>query len=154
MTRRHLDAGDGALTLIPEGTTAAALAELFNAVYGTTLLMLTQFYDFAGETPAQRSGLQASARQSMSAVLRPIAEILTTLPLSDGVNAGPGFELYADVTVPSHMPSRWIVLLERLREAAAEASRLAALGPELERLRFVARNLGLLTANVARLARP
>jgi hypothetical protein len=154
MTRRHLDAGDGPVTLIPEDSAAAEVAQLFNAVYATTLLMLVQFYDYGGETEAQRAGLQASARQSMSAAVRPIAETLTSMPLSEGAteNAGPGFELYADVQVPSHMPSRWIVLIERLGEAAAEASRLAALGPELARLHFVARNLELLTANVKALA--
>ena len=51
------------------------------------------------------------------------------------------------------MPSRWVVLVERLRECAAEAERLAALGPpELDRLHFIARNLELLTANVRELA--
>ena len=156
LTRPHRDAGDGPFTIIPAGTPAAAVAELFNAVYATTLLMLVQFYDFAGETDEQREGLQASARQSMSAVVRPIAEVLTALPLTDGAaeHAGPGFELHGEIEVPSHMPSRWVVLVERLRDCAAEAARLGELGgpPELERLRFIARNLELLTANVRRLA--
>ena len=155
LTREHRDAGDGPFTLIAAGTPAAAVADLFNAVYATTLLMLVQFYDFGGESPAQRAGLQASARQAMSAVVRPVAEILTALPIAAGSaeNAGPGFELHTDVQVPSHQASRWIVLVERLGDAAATAARLAEGGPEpLTRLSFIARNLELLTANVQRLA--
>lgn len=157
VTRRHRDAGEGPSSEIGPGTPAADVAGLFNSVYATTLLMLMQFYDFAGETPAQRGGLQASIRQSMSAVIRPIAEILTALPLADGAseNAGPGFELYGEIAVPSDPGNRWIILVERLRSATGEAARLADLGPEpLRRLSFIARNLELLTANVQRLATP
>jgi hypothetical protein len=155
LTRTHRDAGPGPCTLLQEGTPTHDLAELFNYVYSTVLLMLIQFYDYGGETRAQRSGLQASIRQSMSAVIRPIAEVLTELPAGDGIEgtAGPGFELYGELQVPSHRPSRWIVLQERARVAAAECRRLArgATGPR-QRLGFIATNLDLLAANIDRFA--
>jgi hypothetical protein len=155
VTRPHRDAGEGPFTLVPEGTPACEVAELFNSLYATVLLMLVQFYDYAGETAEQRAGLQSGIRQSMSGVIRPVAEVLTALPIEDGgeEHAGPGFELYAELGVPSHMESRWIVLLERLQLAATECRRIADLGPDpLLRLRFIARNLELLTGNVSRLA--
>lgn len=155
LTRRHRDGGDGPFTLLAEGSPAWETSELFSSVYATVLLMLTQFYDYGGETPAQRAGLQASIRQSMSGVIRPLAEVLTELPVTEGIDerAGPGFEIYSELQVPSQLSSRWTVLLERLQVAATECGRLAALGPEpLRRLGFLATNLELLAANLERLA--
>jgi len=155
LTRTHRDSGPGPFTLLQEGTPTHDLAELFNHVYSTVLLMLMQFYDYGGETRAQRAGLQASIRQSMSGIIRPIAEVLTELPAGEGIDgtAGPGFELYGELQVPSHLPSRWVVLRERTRVAAAECRRLAQVedGP-LKRLGFIATNLDLLAANIDRFA--
>lgn len=154
LTRRHRDSGEGPYTLLAEGSPACETAELFNSVYSTVLLMLMQFYDYGGETPAQRAGLQASIRQSMSGVIRPLAEVLTELSVAEGVDerAGPGFEVYSELQVPSQLTGRWRILRERLQVAAAECGRLGRLGPEpLRRLEFIATNLELLTVNVERL---
>jgi hypothetical protein len=153
LTRRHRDSGEGPQALLEEGSPAQGLSELFNSAYTTVLLMLAQFYDFGGETPAQRAALQAAIRQSMSAIIRPLAEVLTELPArQDGEErAGPGFELYTELRVPSQLESRFILLRERLELAAAECRRLAELGPQpLRRLAFIARNLELLTQNLER----
>ncbi len=155
LTRRHRDSGEGEFTVLAAGSPACETSELFNSVYVTVLLMLLQFYDFGGETPTQRAGLQASIRQSMSGVIRPLAEVLTELPVGEGdeQRAGPGFEIYSELQVPSQLSSRWTVLRERLQMAAAECGRLGGLGPEpMRRLGFIAANLELLTANVGRLA--
>ena len=93
--------------------------------------------------------------EGIGGVRRPLAEILTELPVREGASehAGPGFELYSELQVPSHLPSRWTILIERLGAAAAECRRLAPLGPApLVRLDFLGRNLELLGANVGRLA--
>jgi Ferritin-like len=151
-TREHRDAGPG-FTLLQEGTEAHAVAELFNVVYTTMLLMLMQFYDFGDETSAQRAALQAGIRQSMSAIIRPLVEVLSELPAgenSPGRNAGPGFELYGDLRLPSHASSRWVVLIERIRTATVECRRLFNSGSvSLSRLGFIARNMELLANNIA-----
>jgi len=142
-------------TYLPEGSSARRVAELFNSLYATVLRMLLQFYDYAGETGPQRDGLQANIRRSMSGVLRPLAEVLTELPVTQGADetAGPPFEIYSELQVPSHLPSRWVVLEERIEAAARECQLLAAESdPALQRLGFLATNVELLQANVALLA--
>ncbi len=117
--------------------------------------MLIQFYDFGGETPEQRAGLQSRIRQTMSGVVRPLAEVLTELPVTPGAQetAGPGFEIYAPLQLPGHLPSRWTVLVERLHAAAAECRRLVgAQGNPSHRLDFIATNLTLLAQAVEQLS--
>lgn len=154
-TQKHRDAGPG-FTLLQEKTPAHAVAELFNGAYKIMLLMLLQFYDFGDETPEQRAALQAGIRQSMSAIIRPLAEVLTELPAGEnypGQNAGPGFELYGDLRLPSHVPSRWVVLIEHIRTAATSCQELCKLKQfSLRRLDFIARNLELLANNIATVA--
>jgi hypothetical protein len=151
-TRAHPDAR-GEATILQEGTLARAVAELFNHLYGTVLFMLAQFTSFGGENDVQRAGLQAGARRAMSAILRPLAEVLTQLPIdgSGGLMAGPGFETYGLVELPSSEPARWAVLDDRLDRAAAECRRLSR-EPDLQRLVFLADNTNLLLSSVRELA--
>ncbi|HSH22701.1 MAG TPA: ferritin-like domain-containing protein [Acidimicrobiales bacterium] len=147
-TRPHPDA-HGQSTALPPGSLALAVAELFNHVYSTMLFMLAQYYSFAGESVAQRAGLQAGARRAMSAIARPLAEVLTEMPIDggDGLRAGPGFETYGLVELPSSQQARWAVLDERL-ERAAGACRTLSGEPGLGRLTYLSENLQLLLAAV------
>jgi hypothetical protein len=128
---------------------ARELAELFNHLYGTVLLVLGQFYAPVGETADQRAELQATARRSMSAILRPVAEILTDFPVGDGC-AGAPFETYAPIAPAFSTAARWAVLDERLDRARAEAERLAGSG--IARLPFIAENIGLMHAAIGKIA--
>jgi hypothetical protein len=128
---------------------AREVAELFNHLYGTVLLLLGQFYAPAGETPAQRAELQATVRRSMSAILRPVAEVLTGMPV-DGGCAGAPFEAYAPIAPASTTAARWAVLDERLDRARREAERLAATG--IGRLPFIAENIGLMQEAIGLIA--
>jgi hypothetical protein len=73
-------------------------------------------------------------------VLRPLGELLTRLPVGPehpGRTAGATFELFyeADYLVP-HLRAAWLVIAERLREAAGACEALRAddaqLAPTLE----------------------
>ena len=124
------------------------VAELFNEVYATALLVLQQFFTFGGETEEQREALKAAAGHLMSTGIRPISEVLTDLPayaVGGEDRAGPPFELYDAVSLSPFLPARWTILLERLHACAngalglgAEVPRLARVG---ETLSFVRRNL-------------
>lgn len=128
---------------------AREVAELFNHLYGTVLLLLGHFYAPAGESAAQRAELQATARRSMSAILRPVAEILTGFAVGDGC-AGAPFETYAPITPAFSTAARWAVLDERLDRARAEAERLAGTG--IVRLPFIAENIGLMHRAIRQIA--
>ena len=66
--------------MIAQASLAHPVAELCNHVYSTLLMLLTQFFDPVGETRQQRDIVQAAARRAMSGIVRPLAEVLTTLP--------------------------------------------------------------------------
>jgi len=140
-TRRHRDAGEGATLITHE--VAREVAELFNDIYSSMLLMLIQYYSYGGESAPQRAILRDSCRRLMSAVVRPLAEVLTEMPATDdldGGNAGPGFEIYSGMRLAPDRANRWTVLRERLRqedEDAAVLSRHADAFPVLARLRRI-----------------
>ena len=63
----------------------------------------------------------------MYAVIKPLGSIVTTLPVGPdlpGVTAGPGFELFysVDYLLP-HREAAWVLMEERLRDAASFAVR-------------------------------
>lgn len=150
-TRSHPDAPDTG-TLITNQRTRR-VAESMNSVYLTVLLLLLQYYSFSGESPAQRDALRLALRNLMSSVVRPMAEVLTELPVDEdgsGGTAGAPFELYAEVQVATQLNSRWPILLERLDAAAAA---LTDLGRETPRLAFLGQNLTWIRANLQAAAR-
>jgi hypothetical protein len=149
-TREHPGtAGPGAL-LTHE--VSLQVAELFNQVYATALLVLQQFFAFGGETEEQREALKASAGHLMSTGIRPISEVLTDLPAyADGGEgqAGPPFELYDAVSVSPFLPARWTILLERLQACSTAA---LALGAEVPRLARVGETLSFIRRSLAGVA--
>jgi hypothetical protein len=74
LTHPERDAGPGAFVIAADSI-AHPVAELFNHVYSTLLMLLTQFYDPVGENPSQREMIQAAARRAISATIRPLAEV-------------------------------------------------------------------------------
>lgn len=148
-TREHRDAQFPG-TLITHSDTKAA-TELFNAAYATVLLMLMQYYSYGGETPSQRVALQAALRQMMSGCIRPVAEVLTELPIADGssLTAGPPFELYSDLRLSTQLDNRWVILLERLDIVNHALSDQAAAHP---RFAFVSVNIRLIASAIRAVA--
>lgn len=133
------------------------VAELFNAVYGTVVLMLTRFYAFAEADTAAQEALRATTRRLMSGVVRPLGELLTEMPVGEyapGWTAGPGFELYTDPRLPIRATSCWTIFHERLVQETDECRRLSRAPGAPPRLAFLQTNLELLARSVEVYARP
>jgi hypothetical protein len=144
-------AGDG--TPITEPVTRD-VASLSNSVYHTLLLMLMQYYSFSGENAQQLDGLREATRTTMSMAIRPIAEILTVLPVAPGSSktAGPGFEIVNDLRLSTQLENRWTVLDERMQAHVEAAKTLAGSDARLTRLAFIADSLNGIATNLRRVA--
>jgi hypothetical protein len=105
------------------------VADLFNAIYETTLQALSRYFVHRGETDDQVTTLATTAKHLMNWVMRPLGSILTTLPLGPerpGVLAGPAFEIVQpSFYVLPHREAAWRILAERLEELAGRADRLS-----------------------------
>jgi hypothetical protein len=107
----------------------AQVADLFNAIYETTLQALSRYFVHSGETAGQVTTLATTAKHLMNWVMRPLGSVLTTLPLGPdqpGVMAGPAFEIVQpSFYVLPHRDAAWRILTERLDELAGRAERLS-----------------------------
>jgi hypothetical protein len=106
------------------------VADLFNAVYETTLQALSRYFVHAGETDGQVTTLATTAKHLMNWVMRPLGSVFTALPLGPdqpGVLAGPAFEIVQpSFYVLPYREAAWRILTERLDELAGRAERLSA----------------------------
>src|SRR5262249_46725049 len=105
----------------------ADCADLFNVSYEILLQILARFFAHTEETDAQLTTLANSALKLMLGAIRPLGNLLTTLPVGPdrpGLTAGPSFELFyaSDYLLP-HRAAAWALLEERLRDAADFAGR-------------------------------
>ncbi|HEV2537924.1 MAG TPA: ferritin-like protein, partial [Streptosporangiaceae bacterium] len=96
--------------------------DLFNVSYEILLLMMQRFFASTEETPAQLKALSDGTIALMFGALKPLGDLVTTLPAGpeyQGRTAGPSFELFyeSDYVLP-HREAAWILLTERLRQAA------------------------------------
>jgi hypothetical protein len=106
----------------------ARIADLFNVGYEILLQVLSRFFNNIDETELQLATLADVSVGLMFEVIRPLGQYLTELPAGPeypGRTAGPSFELYytSDYLLP-HRRAAWILLEERIREAAAFGRRL------------------------------
>jgi hypothetical protein len=97
-------------------------ADLFNVSYEILLQMVERFFAHTEETDTQLATLANAALTLMLGAIRPLGDLLTTLPVGHdhaGPNAGPSFELFyeSDYLLP-HRQAAWALLEERVREAA------------------------------------
>jgi hypothetical protein len=107
----------------------AQVADLFNAIYETTLQTLSRYFIHGGETDGQVTTLATTAKQMMDWVMSPLGSLLTTLPVGPdrpGVLAGPAFEIMQpSFYVLPHREAAWRILADRLAQLAARADRLS-----------------------------
>jgi hypothetical protein len=101
---------------------ASRCTDLFNVGYEVLLQMLHRYFAHTEETDAQLATLSRAAIALMVRVLKPLGDLITTLPLGPeqpGMTAGPSFELFYenDYLMP-HREAAWALLEERLRGAA------------------------------------
>jgi hypothetical protein len=147
--------GAGPGTLIADPVTHE-IAHVFNSVYHTVLLMLMQYYSFGGERADQIAALREAIRTSMSMAIRPIAEILTVLPVGGGSprTAGACFDILTEPRLSTQPSNRWAILDERFagHVATADALSKTAGSPPVTRLAFVAQNLSGIAANLRAVA--
>jgi CDGSH-type Zn-finger protein/truncated hemoglobin YjbI len=97
--------------------------DLFNVSYEILLLMLQRFFAHTEETDAQLEALADATVALMFGAIKPLGDLVTTLPAGPeypGRTAGPSFELFyeSDYVLP-HREAAWILLAERIRQAAA-----------------------------------
>ncbi|HET8784098.1 MAG TPA: ferritin-like protein [Candidatus Limnocylindrales bacterium] len=111
------------------GTTRSM--DLMNVVYEVLLQLLSRYFAHTDETEEQLQVLADVSVGLMFGVIKPLGTVVTTLPIGPeypGVYAGPGFELFyqVDYLLP-HKAAAWVLMEERLREAAAFARRCGML---------------------------
>jgi ferritin-like protein len=121
--------------------------DLLNVAYEVLLQLLSRYFANTDETPEQLEVLADVSVGLMYSAIKPLGSVVTTLPVGwnmPGVTAGPGFELFyqVDYLLP-HREAAWVLMEERLRDAAAFARRCGQLcTPALmEPLAKVARSL-------------
>jgi hypothetical protein len=100
----------------------ARCTDLFNVGYEILLQMLERYFAHTEETDQQLGTLADGAVALMFRVLKPLGNLVTTLPVGPdhpGMCAGPSFELFYenDYLMP-HREAAWALLEERIREAA------------------------------------
>jgi Ferritin-like len=124
---------DGSIPLIGDRVTAGC-TDLFNVSYEILVQMLERYFAHTEETDGQLATLARAAVTLMVGVLRPLGELITTLPVGPahpGRSAGPSFELfYDDDDLLPHRESAWVLLEERVRDAAAFCAAVAQSAPE------------------------
>ncbi len=144
--------GDGRTVDVP---TARALDQ-FDLAYETLMLMLFRFFTVTatGAPDTAGDGLgRAAFFPMMTAVIRPLGEIVTQLPVSaDGTEtAGPRFAFDRPISLLPHADSAWSVIHGRLALLAARAERDAGDRrypvPVRPRLRLLAQNLARIAAD-------
>ena len=135
-----------AVPLITDPGTARCM-DLLNVTYEVLLQLLSRYFAHTDETPEQLEVLADVSVGLMYEAIKPLGSVVATLPVGwdmPGVNAGPGFELFyqVDYLLP-HREAAWVLMEERLRDAAAFAVRCGeACTPALmEPLAKVARSL-------------
>jgi CDGSH-type Zn-finger protein/truncated hemoglobin YjbI len=112
---------DDTVAQISERVTSRC-ADLFNVSYEILLQMFERYFAHTEESDEQLGTLADATVGIMLRVLRPLGNLITTLPVGPdhpGMTAGPSFELFYenDYLMP-HREAAWALLEERLRETA------------------------------------
>jgi hypothetical protein len=121
--------------LIISDPVTAKVADLGNVVYEVLLLVLYRLLSRIDESEAETATLADVAVGLMVDGIEPLGKVLTTLPVgpeTPGVTAGATFELFyqPDYLLP-HRRAAWLLISERLGEAAALAAHLSEMVPVL-----------------------
>jgi CDGSH-type Zn-finger protein len=108
----------------------AKCTDLFNVGYEILLQIFERYFAHTEETDAQLATLADATMALMFQVIKPLGELITTLPVGpgfDGKTAGPSFELFyeSDYLMP-HRAAAWALLAERLDEAAHLSGEIAS----------------------------
>ncbi|GAA0938524.1 ferritin-like domain-containing protein [Nonomuraea longicatena] len=114
--------GDRARQYIPDPD-ARRVMRLFNAAYAVALQLMVQHFGAGPDTSLRRSKLMNAAIDVMTGVLRPLGELLTTMPSGlRGRTAGPSFELDAPPAFIARPDVAALRVARQLDDVAAAAS--------------------------------
>jgi rubrerythrin len=103
------------VTVIEAGQPCFEAIAIHSSLYILLLHVLQIYYDPVPQEQPVRDQLQKMSSQLMMAVIRPLGELITTLPVGvTGTYAGASFELYGDITLPTDANSRWTLMNERV----------------------------------------
>jgi hypothetical protein len=135
--------------VVPQITDAGTTRcmDLLNVAYEVLLQLLSRYFAHTDESPEQLQVLADVSVGLMYTAIKPLGTVVTTLPVGwdlPGATAGPGFELFYEVDyLLPYREAAWVLMEERLRDAAAFAVRCGQLcTPALmEPLAKVARSL-------------
>jgi nitrite reductase/ring-hydroxylating ferredoxin subunit len=115
--RAPVDAEPGPLVSDP---LTARVLDAFNVAYEVLLYALGRFFGHGHETEKQHQTLADVSVELMVRVLKPLGEMVTTLPVGPeypGMTAGPSFEVfYRSGYLLPHTEAAWVLLHERLLE--------------------------------------
>jgi hypothetical protein len=121
------------IPLIGDAVTSRC-TDLFNVSYEILVQVLERYFAHTEETDAQLGTLARATGTLMTGALRPLGELITTLPVGPehpGRNAGPSFELfYEDDDLLPHRESAWALLEERVRDASTFCDTVTESSPE------------------------
>jgi hypothetical protein len=119
--------------VVPQITDAGTTRcmDLLNVCYEVLLQLLSRYFAHTDESPEQLEVLADVSVGLMFAAVKPLGSVVTSLPVGShlpGATAGPGFELFyqVDYLLP-HQKAAWVLMEERLRDAAAFARRCGQL---------------------------
>jgi CDGSH-type Zn-finger protein/truncated hemoglobin YjbI len=109
--------------------------DVFNVAYEILLTIVQRFFAHTEETDAQLKALADASVNLMFGVVKPLGDLVTTLPAGPeypGQTAGPSFELFyeSDYVLP-HREAAWILITERIREAATFCEPGVPCAPEI-----------------------
>jgi hypothetical protein len=114
------------LPVISDPGTARAM-DLLNVANEVLLQVLSRYFAHTDETDEQLGVLADVAVGLMYGAIKPLGSVITRLPIGfdmPDVTAGPTFELFYEVDyLLPHRQAAWVLMEERLREAAAFARR-------------------------------
>jgi hypothetical protein len=145
--------------VIADPGTARAM-DLLNVVNEVLLQLLSRYFAHTDETDEQLGVVADIAVGLMYAAIKPLGQVITKLPISfehPESTAGPTFELFYEVDyLLPHRDAAWVLMEERLRDAAAFAVRCGeACSPALmQPLAKVATALGKYADMLAAAATP
>ncbi|MFE0274992.1 ferritin-like domain-containing protein [Streptomyces sp. NPDC058992] len=103
---------------------ARAVMELFNRAYFMALQLMVQHFGECPDAALRRSDLMNAAIDMMTGLMRPLAELLVTMPSGRrGMTAGPSFELLEQPMAVSRPDVARRGIARRLDDLAAECGK-------------------------------
>lgn len=138
-------------TLITDPMTREVML-FFNHSYELMLMMMIRFYAHTDETTEEINILKYAAFfPFMTMVIRPLGEMLTTMPAfdkqPDGPRAGAGFELNYIHSFLPHKKAAWTLMSERMTVISNEMARVAKLPKAPPGLAYISESIALVNRN-------